>query len=147
MASPPSTSSTASVNGLRILVPDQSIFKPLAPGYPPFDCTASVIALAIDLLECRPSFSALRSMTNGIARATPDLRHLAENESAIDEKINEYLRLIRGSFPHVVLTVRQGMWDKNGRTNKQSWEGHFEPKTAAVIEINQMVGLILLLCR
>ena len=145
MASPPSTSSP--VNGLRTLVLDQWTFKTLAPGSAVFDCTASVIGLALDLLECRPSIAALRSMTNGVAKVALELRHLVDDDSGIDKKIKEYMALIRGSFPHVVITKRQGMSNKNGRTTKRDCAGEFEPKAAAVIEISQTVGLIRLLCR
>lgn len=144
MASRPSNllpQSPFDINGLRVFVPGQQGFQPLQPGSALFDCTASIISLALDLLECRSSVMALKAATRGIVEANrdvPDLRDLPD--SAFEPKVHEYLRSIRHSFPHVVITDELGMATKNGRTNKQDCSGAFEPKTAAVIEINETVG-------
>ncbi|KAB5578809.1 hypothetical protein GE09DRAFT_561656 [Coniochaeta sp. 2T2.1] len=92
------------------------------------------------MLECRSSILALKMITRRIIDANqdiPELRNLKESD--IEPKVNGYLNSVRRSFPHVVVTNRFGMATKNGRTNKQDCAGTFEPKTAAVIEINEML--------
>ncbi len=137
MASPASD-----VNGLQLFVFDQNSFKPLAPHSAFLECSASVISLAIDLLRCDSGVFALRLLTRRVIQLSqdlPDLRNLKEEE--IEPKIREYLASIRRSFPRVLISKRYGMSGKNGRTNKMDCSGAFEPKAAAAIEINQIVGV------
>ncbi|KAK4153798.1 hypothetical protein C8A00DRAFT_43361 [Chaetomidium leptoderma] len=107
------------VNGLRVLIPNQKGCK------------------SLDLLECKSSISALKSFTRKVAtynQHVPELRDLKESD--IEPKVRQYLLVIRSSFPHIVVSDEYGMARKNGRTNKRSFQGSMEPKTAAVIELN-----------
>ena len=134
------SSRPSDIDGLRILSLGQQGFQSLRPGSTVFNCTASVISLALDMLECKASILALKRITRRIVdanQAIPELRSLRDSD--MDSKVNLYLSSIRRSFPHVLVTNRVGMATKNGRTNKQDCSGIFEPKTAAVIEINETV--------
>lgn len=137
-----SSSSNSGVKGLRVFHSTRQEFKELRPGTTLFSCTAGVVGLALDLLGCKSSVSALKSITRKIVETNmhiPELRNL--QESHIGPKVDEYLAKVGGSFPHVVITNQHGMAAKNGRTNKRDCSGVFEPKTAAVIEINETVSL------
>jgi hypothetical protein len=124
-----------------VLILDQhGGFQPLHPGVAVFDCTASIASLALELLECRSSILALKSTTRRVIESSqhiPELRNLKESD--IEPKVHEYLSKIRASFPHVVVSDKYGMASKNGRSTKRNCHGPFEPKTAAVIELNATV--------
>lgn len=141
MSSSRAPSTPTDVNGLRIFIPTgQDAFQDLRPDSLVFNCTAAVISLALDLLSCRASVSALKKTARRIIethRNEPHLRDITDFEG----KVNEFLYTIRRSFPHVVITNRRGMATMNGRTNKLDCSGTFEPKTAAVIELNETVSL------
>ncbi|KAL2258385.1 hypothetical protein VTK26DRAFT_8321 [Humicola hyalothermophila] len=132
-------SSATDVFGLRVLILKQD-GNPVqtSPGNPIFDCTAAVASLALDLLECRSSVTALKTITREIVETCshiPELRNLKNPET--ETKVRQYLQSIRSSFPHVVVSNKFGMATKNGRTNKRDCQGPFEPKRAAVVELNE----------
>ncbi|SPQ25611.1 2791e6ce-f16d-4b4f-a668-ba9c8bef67c5 [Thermothielavioides terrestris] len=131
-------SSPFDVCRLRVLLPAQNgSFRRLCPGDDEFDCVASLASLALDLLECKSSILALKAITRDVAKVSlevPGLRNLEEKD--IEPIILEYLGAIRTSFPHVVVSNQHGMEGKNGRTHKKDCQDTFEPKSAAVIELN-----------
>lgn len=134
-------SSSSDVDAIRIFVLGQHGFQDLRPGSTVFNCTSAMISLGLDILQARSSVLALKKVIRRIIEANqdvPDLRNLGEAD--LEPKINEFLHSVRRSFPHVVVTNRFGMVTKNGRTNKQDCRGVFHAKTAAVIELNEMVS-------
>lgn len=130
------------VKGLRVLVPDgKGGFENVPPGTDVFDCTASIIGMALDLLEYRSSIIALRMHTTRVIDASqhiPKVRNMQDDD--IEPTIRRYLATIRSSFPHVVVSDKYGMATMNGRTNKKEWKDGADPKTATVIELNSMVS-------
>ncbi|KAH6649295.1 hypothetical protein F5144DRAFT_479175 [Chaetomium tenue] len=129
------------VKGLRVLVPDnKGGFDNVPAGTDVFDCTASIISMALDLLETRSSIIALRMHTTRVIDASqhlPKVRNIQDDD--IEPTIRRYLAAIRASFPHVVVSDKYGMATMNGRTNKKEWKEGADPKTATVIELNAML--------
>ncbi|KAH6844558.1 hypothetical protein B0I37DRAFT_432939 [Chaetomium sp. MPI-CAGE-AT-0009] len=132
--------SDSDVRELRVFVPDaKGGFDSIQPGNAVFDCTASIIGLALDLLETRSSIIALRMNMTRVLDASqhiPRLRNMQDDD--IEPTIRKYLAAIRASFPHVVVSDKYGMATMNGRTNKREWKEGASPKTATVIELNAM---------
>ncbi|KAK3290880.1 uncharacterized protein B0H64DRAFT_420682 [Chaetomium fimeti] len=133
--------SDSDVRGLRVFVPDgKGGFSGVQPGDAVFDCTASIIGLALDLLETRSSIIALRMNMTRVLDASqhiPKLRNMQDDD--IEPTIRSYLAAIRASFPHVLVSDMYGMAGKNGRTNKKEWKDGAKPKTATVIELSAML--------
>ncbi|KAL2196943.1 hypothetical protein P885DRAFT_37184 [Corynascus similis CBS 632.67] len=137
---PASQSKVQDVQGVRILVLEGNKPVHAKPGEAIFDCVASVISLAVDILECKPSLLVLRRLTDDILGGRADVMKLRNLEpSDFEKEISQYLRKIRTSFPHVLVSDRFGMETKNGRTTKRDCMGDFEPKAAAVIELSGML--------
>ncbi|KAK4247302.1 hypothetical protein C7999DRAFT_14622 [Corynascus novoguineensis] len=137
-----SQSEVKDVQGVRILVLEGNKPKHAKPGEAIFDCVASVISLAVDILECRPSFYVLLKIVEKTAGARHDLlwlQNLGDSDSGFEPAVSDYLESTRASFPHVLVSNKFGMQTKNGRTNKRSWKDKFDPKAAAAIELSGML--------
>lgn len=138
-----SAGTPADVNGLRVFVPNSNLagFLQIHPGSTKFDCTAAIVSLALDILESKSSVIALKTFTREVVTLNQDVRELRDlPEFHIELKANEFLGSVRRSFPHIVITNANGMRTKNGRTTKRDCLGTFEPKSAAVIELNETVS-------
>ncbi|KAJ4417538.1 hypothetical protein N0V82_006097 [Gnomoniopsis sp. IMI 355080] len=139
--------SASDVNHLQVVVPNKGDFALLAPGSAVFNCTAAVVSMALDMLECRASVLVLKDITRQIRDLNPlnvELRNIGEAQ--IEPKIRDFLASIRKSFPHVLVTDENCMVYKNGRTTKRDCTGAFNPKTAAVIELNHKLMQRMVTC-
>lgn len=134
------------VNSLRVVAHKrqtggQLVPVPLKRDSLKFSCVAAVVGMALDLIESKASFGALRSYTLRLAaeiRDVPRLRNLKHGEES--GLVQEFLAAIRASTPHILITQENGMGTKNGRTNKLDCPSQFDPKRAAVFELNDKVS-------
>ncbi|KAK4244760.1 hypothetical protein C7999DRAFT_43634 [Corynascus novoguineensis] len=131
---------TPAQKGVRVLVLEDSSFRHAKPSEAIFDCVASVISLAVDILECTPSVSILLSIMKQVKIHRKDVLWLQNlDSSGLNDAVYQYLSQIRASFPHVLVSDKFGMQTKNGRTNKRNCKEAFDPKAAAAIELNAML--------
>lgn len=111
--------------------PDKGLFK----------CVASVISLALDILDSTPSKYTLKDITQNIIlanKASPAVQKIKDNDNR--SLVSTYIRKVRASLPHIVVSEEYGMQTKNGRTTKRDCPGGFDPKQAAVIELSKTVS-------
>jgi hypothetical protein len=123
-------------------------FIPLRPDDPEFGdvfwAAAAAVSLALDLLSSEQGVFALVETTRRIQQGEVPAHVRAIKDGQIVPTIRHFLSLIRGNFPHILLTRLYGMHNKNGRTNKRDCFGVFKPQQAAVIEISSEVRINLL---
>lgn len=141
-SSGPSARPEDDVGALRIFAPSpKDGLVPVPAETTLFQCTASVICFALDLLECRSSVWAMKNITLRIAkrnRNKPFLRGLKDDKDTTHE-VNQYMGAIRQGFPHVVVSSEYGMAPKNGRTSKVEYHHPYAPKASGSIELNGFV--------
>ena len=144
----PPTSRSLSIQRLRLLKPkDHSPedFTAILPTDPAdrmkFMCIAAALSLALDLLSSVPSKSALRLYTYELAKEYPQQAQLRGMDHARATRfVESFLQTIRANPPEILVTARNSMRNKNGRTTKSDCQGNFDAKAAAVIELNDVVS-------
>jgi hypothetical protein len=120
-------------------------FIPLRPDDPNFAevfwGTAAAVSLALDLLSSEQGIFALVDTTKRIRDGEVPAYVKAIKDDQILPTIRQFLALIRGNFPTILVTRLYGMHNKTGRTSKRDCYGVFRPQQAAIIEISGVVRI------
>jgi hypothetical protein len=139
------SASTSNINALRLVAHDRkadggTVLVRVKPESLKFTCVAAAVGMALDLLQTRPSLRALGLYTLKVADISSHIPRLRNLKNGGEVKVvQEFIAALRASFPHVLITQENGMRAKNARTNKLDCPDTFDPKKAAVLELNNKV--------